>query len=351
MKINPFTLSFGMEPHQYISRYSQTNEITESFTSDNPPTMVYMISGVRGSGKTVMLSNITETFSSMKEWIVINVTPDSDILSSIAAKLYSREDLNKLFVSAKLDISALGIGVSIENSHKIFDIETALEQMLERIAKKGKKVLITIDEITNNEYVKVFVSTYQILIRQKLPVFLLMTGLYDNIYNLQNEKTLTFLYRAPKIMLEPLSLNSIARSYKDILNVDSETASRMSKLTKGYAFAYQVMGFLYWKNITSKNGKPDVDSLLSEYDDLLENYVYEKIWTELSPKEKDIIAVLSKNEITKVEDIRNELSLTSGNMSVYRDRLNKKGLIDTSRFGYLSLKLPRFGEVIGLWID
>ena len=193
MKINPFTLSFGMEPHQYISRYSQTNEITESFTSDNPPTMVYMISGVRGSGKTVMLSNITETFSSMKDWIVINVTPDSDILSSIAAKLYSREDLNKLFVSAKLDISALGIGVSIENSHKIFDIETALEQMLERIAKKGKKVLITIDEITNNEYVKVFVSTYQILIRQKLPVFLLMTGLYDNIRELQDGKNIKFL--------------------------------------------------------------------------------------------------------------------------------------------------------------
>ena len=39
----------------------------------------------------------------------------------------------------------------------------------------------------------------------ELPCVLVMAGLFDNISNLQNEKSLTFLYRAPKkFFLEPL---------------------------------------------------------------------------------------------------------------------------------------------------
>ncbi|MBR4514006.1 MAG: ATP-binding protein [Lachnospiraceae bacterium] len=350
MLSNPFTLSFGEEPSQYISRHQQINEIIDSFSGDTPTAHVYMISGVRGSGKTVMLADISDSFSQKKDWIVISVTPDSDILHSIAAKLYSIPELKKLFTSAKLDLSAFGLGVHIDTANQIFDIDTAIEKMLEQIKKKGRKVLITIDEIVKNDSVKYFAGVFQILVRQKLPVFLLMTGLYDNIYNLQNEKTLTFLYRAPKIALEPLSLNAISRSYESVLKVDRVKADQMAKLTCGYAFAYQVLGYIYWNKFIKKKSSGTIEDLISEYDGLLEEYVYEKLWFELSPKEKDIIAIISERGTVKVEEIRDTLSMTSGNMAVYRDRLIKKGLVDGSRYGYLSLKLPRFGDIIRIWI-
>ena len=351
MPANPFTLSFGMEPLQYISRFSQTDEIVSTFTSESPSTMVYMISGVRGSGKTVMLSSLSEHFEKEKTWIVVNVAPETDILLAIAARLYSINELKKLFVTAKLDLSAFGLGIAIEGGHQIFDIGAALEQMLIHINKRGKRVLILIDEVVSNQYVKIFASEFQLLIRKKLPVFLLMTGLYNNIYNLQNEDTLTFLYRAPKIMLEPLSIGAISRSYEDVLKVDKETALYMAKLTKGYPFAYQVLGYLYWQNICYKKKKMNVDDLLDEYDNILEDYVYEKVWSELSDKEKAIIGFIARKEPAKVADVRETLSISSGNMSVYRDRLVKKGIIDVSRYGYISLSLPRFGEIISVWLD
>ena len=93
-----------------------------------------------------------------------------------------------------------------------------------------------------------------------------------------------------------------------------------------------------------------MDALLPSFDYYLENYVYEKIWSELSPREKKIIAVLDDESPMKVADIRNSLALSSGEFSVYRDRLNKKGLLDISNYGYVSLKLPRFKSVIRLWI-
>lgn len=350
MNSNPFTLSFGMEPVQYISRFSQRNEIIDAFVSDNPSSYVYMITGVRGSGKTVMLSNLSESFEEREDWVVLNVTPDSDILNAVVAKLYSRSDMRKLFVKAKLDLSAFGLGVSIEQGDRIFDMETALERMLLELKGKDKKVLITIDEIMRNEHVKVFASAFQLLLRRKLPVFLIMTGLYENIYNLQNEKTLTFLYRSPKIMMEPLSLGAIARSYGKIFKLTDEDARKMAELTKGYAFAYQALGYLYWRKSKGGIERCSPDDIIPQYDELLESYVYEKIWSELSAREKKIVGLLADRDKVKVADIREELGDSPNAFGVYRDRLKKKGIIDTSTYGSVSLKLPRFGRIISMWI-
>lgn len=64
--------------------------------------------------------------------------------------------------------------------------------MLDVVKKKGKRVLLTIDEVDNSNQLKEFVQIYQSLIRLDYPLMLLMSGLYDNIFRLQNEKALTF---------------------------------------------------------------------------------------------------------------------------------------------------------------
>lgn len=63
---------------------------------------------------------------------------------------------------------------------------------------------------------------------------MIMTGLYENIYELQNERTLTFLYRAPGMELGPLNIGRIAESYKEIFALDDDAAMSMTKATKGY---------------------------------------------------------------------------------------------------------------------
>ncbi|SEP75883.1 hypothetical protein SAMN02910369_00560 [Lachnospiraceae bacterium NE2001] len=63
---NPFTLSFGKEPTEFISRLTQTNEIIDDFNSEDPVSQVYMIIGVRGSGKTVILTKIKKMIYKIK---------------------------------------------------------------------------------------------------------------------------------------------------------------------------------------------------------------------------------------------------------------------------------------------
>lgn len=132
------------------------------------------------------------------------------------AKLNSTKFVQRIIKSAKIDLSFFGFGVAIEGVPPLTDTETAIITILEKLKKQDKRLLITIDEVTNNDYMKVFAGSFQIFVRQDLPVFLLATGLYENIDKLQNEKNLTFLFRAPKIQLKPLNQQAVMNKYKNI---------------------------------------------------------------------------------------------------------------------------------------
>lgn len=339
---NPFTLSFGKKPVQYISRITQTNEIIDTFNAELPSNQIYMITGVRGSGKTVMMTNISTELSQLSNWITVELNPTRDLLQSLAAKLYGIPDLHERFLKAKLDFSAFGLGVSIEHAPPITDIEDVLMHMLTHIRKMGKRLLITIDEVTNSENIKIFTSSFQIFLRDDYPIFLLMTGLYENIYELQNDKALTFLYRAPKLILEPLNYTAVRKSYMDIFQIDLETAETMTTLTKGYPFAYQVLGYLYWNHRNTQL----LEEILPEYDQYLEEYVYSKIWSELSELDKKILAEVATSGECRIKNIREQLDMKSELFSVYRERLKRKGVIDTREYGKIYMALPRFAEFV-----
>ncbi len=68
-----------------------------------------------------------------------------------------------------------------------------------------------------------------------------------------------------------------------------EAAGEMTGLTKGYPFAFQVLGYLYWENREIKT----IEEILAEYDQYLEEYVYDKIWSELSEQDKQILIKMS----------------------------------------------------------
>ena len=203
-------------------------------------------------------------------------------------------------------------------------------------------MLISVDEVTNSEYIRIFASSFQIFLRNDYPIFLLMTGLYENIYNLQNDKVLTFLYRAPKLILEPLNYTAIRKQYMDIFSLDIDAAGELASLTKGYPFAFQVLGYLYWEN----RNKKTLEQILPEYDQYLDEYVYSKIWSELSDLDKKIVTEMSLSGETQVKALRERLDMKSELFSVYRERLKRKGVIISKEYGKVTLALPRFDEFV-----
>ena len=335
--MNPYSLVFGKKPEQYISRPVETEKIKSDFESGDQP--VYIITGVRGSGKTVLMTDVIRSFD-RKEWIVVELNPKRDMLQTFAAKLNSENTFVEIFKNAKINLSFFGIGVEIKGVAPITDMEVALSKMLKALSKKGKKVLIAVDEVVNTEFMQIFVSSFQIFIREDLPLFLLMTGLYENVDALQNEDNLTFLHRAPKIEIRPLNISYIADNYSEVLNIDRETALEYAKLTKGYSFAFQVLGHFLWE----KGGMDK--KVMTEYKHYLFEYVYEKIWSELSNNDKKVCRALSVSKEGKVSEIKELSGMDTNNFNPYRKRLIKRGIVNGDTYGYISFALPMFDEFV-----
>lgn len=221
---NPFSTSFGLEPLSYIKRVGEENRIVEDFCSEHPSNYAYLITGVRGSGKTVLLSSISNRLDKEDEWIVIDPGSKSNLLETIASELYENGKMKHLFAKAEFSFSFQGISLTIHRDNPVSSAFSLLKKMLDHVKKKGMRVLITIDEVDNSQDMKNFMQDYQTLIREGYPVMLLMTGFDRNISKLQDNKSLTFLYRAPKIQLGPLSIATIAARYQKYLESDQETS-------------------------------------------------------------------------------------------------------------------------------
>ena len=334
---NPYSLVFGIEPSERVPRIEKKREIVNSFLENTQ--RVHMITGVRGSGKTVFMTGIRKTFQEMEDWVTVELSTEKDMLSSLVGKLANNESLVSIFKSAKINLSFLGFGLEIKGAAPITDTEVAVQRLLEALKKKGKKLLVAVDEAVDNRYVREFVSVFQILIRDEMPIYLIMTGLFENIDELQNEKNLTFLHRAPKIPLGPLNIGTMAESYKRELKVSDDVSVKMAQLTKGYSFAFQVLGYCSWEN------GGDYEKALPMAKQYLEEYVYDKIWAELSAKDKRILYGAAKTPSGVVKEIRDFLGLGSNEFTPYKKRLIRKGII-SEESGYARFTLPFFDRFV-----
>lgn len=333
---NPYTLVFGQPPVEMIERTAQIDHIVSDFDSASPANYINLITGIRGSGKTVLITEIAKRLEKKKNWIVINLNPQRDLLTGLAARLNSIQSLNKIFREARINLSFLGIGLEIDTVPPITDIEDALFRMLHSIGKRGKKVLVTIDEVTNSKDMRIFASSYQLMLRERLPVFLLMTGLYKNIDSLKNADGMTFLERAPRTVLRSLDLDLIAQNYIRTLKAGQDKAQRLAAMTKGYSFAFQTIGYYAWEHPKSET------NILRDAQNYLFEFAYHKIWSELSRKDREVIIAISKSKTSKIADIREQLHYSSNQFNPYRNRLLKAGIIECPSDGYIELALPFF---------
>ena len=150
---------------------------------------------------------------------------------------------SKDYIDLNMNLSALGIGISAGKNKPKVTADTALKKLIYEINKRKKRILITIDEVRKTPALVEFIQEFQILIREELPIFLIIAGLYEDIESIENTEGLTFFSKSGKIRNDPAKYNIIREDYKETMGLDYETAEKLAIMTlKGYAFAYQAFG-------------------------------------------------------------------------------------------------------------
>ena len=339
---NPYAISFGRIPSQYISRSLLIDDIIETLNSDMIEEQAFKLTGVRGTGKTVTLTAIENELKTDKNWIVVDLKSNSDIMVDLVSELYTNEPFLTQFIDANLNLSAFGIGINVSKKSPASSIDSVLARILAEIGKKKKRILVVVDEARKTDALVDFIQEFQILIRKDLPIFLLAAGLYDDIESIENTDGLTFFLRAKKYDMTPLNIGIIKEDYKKTLGLSENVAYDLAIMTKGYAFAYQAFGKYMWE----AKEKEITPIVLAQVDEALAEKVYNKIWSELAPKDRWYLSFIVQKDSMDATELL-ELTKTKHNQwSEPRKHLIEKGIIDGSQRGIIRLRLPRLKEYV-----
>lgn len=339
---NPYVISFGRIPTQYISRRVLISDIIDALESDIIEEQAYKLTGVRGTGKTVTLTEIEKIIRENDNWIVVGVKSNGNIIEDIIANLYSSVPFLTSFVDANLNLTKFGIGLNLSNKSPVASLDYALKTILREVDRKGMRVLITIDEARKTKHMVDFIQEFQILIREELPVFLIAAGLYEDVESIENAEGLTFFLRAAKYEMTPLNHIFIRNDYEKTLNVSREVAEKMAMITKGYALAYQALGKYMW----DLNVQDITEEVLALLDEALAEKVYRKIWSELAPRDKWFLEYIVKKDKMSATELLKMTNKKHNEWSEPRKRLTEKGIIDTKIRGQIIVCLPRLKEFI-----
>jgi AAA+ ATPase superfamily predicted ATPase len=352
---NPFNPQFGALPNIFIGRKQIIENITFGTQHANSPFRTTIISGIRGSGKTALLSDIKQILSQDKKVIVVDVTAHEQMLDEILQliDIQTQTTLGKSLSSLTgIEINLFGSGVSLSKENPKLSFRVQLDLVLQKLTESGITVVIQIDEVHNNvPQIRELAIAYQHFVRDNRKIALVMAGLPSSVSDVLNDDVLTFLRRSNLIYLTNLDLESATTAFIDVFSeankVYNEQALRLAvKLTEGYAYFYQLVGY-YLFEVTKNIDENLVQETVAMAKQQLYRSVHDLIWKELSDLDKEFLHAMSEDDgDSKTGDIAERLNRNTSTISTYRQRLIDAGVIARSRYGYVKFTLPYMKDYI-----
>ena len=358
-KSDPFTRTPGVAGKAYID-CGVADEIINNFSDNDSAKYVYKLTGLRGSGKSVEYSKVIQTLKEKKDWLVYPLSSSGNVLKTLLARIsaekFIQSDKKTKSVTSKTSVSGnvilasgneeIDITRTISDNDNYYSDEAIIVKMITKANKKGYKVLIAIDDIAKTSDTVYLLSIVGSMLLEGLSVYLLVTGLYENIEEFSSEKNLTFFKRADTREMGALSKYDIEYMYEKLLEIDSSKARELTELSKGYAYAYQVLGSLYF----CKKDNETIDDILPDFSRILFRDSYDLIWKSLSNGEKSMVRCICKSKNKTADEIKS-LMKNPSTYPVYRERLMSKHVVDGSIRGILQINLPQFDAFVNLWGD
>lgn len=342
---NPFNPTFGDVPELFLKsdKVNEVNNIIKMITDSSFARSIF-ITGVRGVGKTSLMMRVIEKLDSNKNFYIVDLINRDGILSSLFRAL--NDQVNSKLKQTLQSISEISIGgVEISREVDAPDVDIALDKLMQGIKKEGKRVVITVDEVTDSKPIRDLIQVFSAFKRKKYPVYLIMTGLPDLVLNLQNNKKLTFLLRSDKIVVSPLERLDIFNTYKKVFSCSNEVATRLTNMTKGYSYAFQLLGYLLFEHINGEMPTmEDIEQIEEDYKNYLYNNAYQKIFSELSEMDKEYLYAVCGNH--KLDEVAKIMGKSNVFVAQYRRRAIERKLVIPIKMGYVAFTLPYFEDYL-----
>ena len=380
---NPFAPGAGSQPPELAGR---TDILTRSHTTlarvqRGRHAKSFMIVGLRGVGKTVLLNKIEEMAEAAGYIAAIVETPENKTLPEllipclrrILLRLDAKEKVNEVvkrglgvlrsFAGAvKVNIGDVELGLTIDPSPGIADsgdIEADLPDLFQAVGEaakaRGKSVAIIIDElqyVKETEFSALIMAVHRVSQKQ-LPLLLIGAGLPQLVGLAGKSKSYAErLFDYPRVDALPaadaaLALSEPAR--REGVEFQRDAIDLIVSLTQGYPYFIQEWGYHTWN---SAAGSPitaeDVVNAGAKAVRSLDESFFRVRFDRITPREKDYMSAMATLGAGphRSGDIAFVMGSTVESVAPLRSSLIRKGMIYSPAHGDTAFTVPLFDEYI-----
>ena len=357
---NPFKPTAGKMPPVVVGREKVPDDFLEGLANgEGAPGRLMRITGPRGSGKTVLLSELA-SIAEDEGWLVVNVSGSGDLLASLSRRLMRKSLFSEIVFKAQSPL------VSIEarrGSASLDDFESILECATRGMTKRGKGLLVTIDEVqdASRDDIREIATAVQFMIRENQNIALVFAGITTGVLDILNGKSVTFLRRAKPEELDAIPLDEVRDSLRDTIansgfQIEEEALALATDATQGYAHLIQLVGYHVWRTAWLRGRRGDGVIVVSVDDatrgvaaarDEFKSAVLETAITGLPKTAIDFILAMSETrDVVSTSKIASMLKRTTGYLSPYRRQLISRQVIEQTAPGYVTFSIPLMKEYL-----
>lgn len=361
--MNPFRPDFGISPRVWAGRQEVLDDYSLAVSVAGTFNRHMVISGARGTGKTALLNEL-EDIARSQGWIILRAFSHRDTTTTLSETTIPqaiRELLSPTATRSVTGASIAGVGSITTNVEKpakpVPTLLTRLRELLDVVEPHGAGVAITVDEIqyTSIEELNILATAVQDLNRDERAISLLVAGVRPGIDELLTHPGTTFMRRAARYHLGPLTqpdttANLMATTENSSITFSEEAAGVAAELIEGYPYFLQLVGALAWARARAEEStevRPEhVHHIRDQAIRLLGSQVYAPEVRDLPAAQLNFLQAISRvmNEehTAHIRDIAAELGRPQRSITDTRGKLIERELIEAAGTGLLRFTLPHF---------
>lgn len=357
---NPFTPTFGQVPTNMAGRNDLIREMARAFDAQTrAPELTMLISGARGSGKTALLSTISNE-AAQRGWVCVSTVSAPDMLEDVLVQAIDKSRHLVSAEDAQMRLTEIGIGQIVNVAWEHADETQAnwrlkMQKLIEELNNADAGLLITVDEVdVSVEEMITLASVYQLFVREDRKVSLVMAGLPYNIEKAKGDRRISFIRRAQQRRLGRIADIEVAEAMRRTIeqggrSIGDEALSVAVEAADGFPFMIQLVGYRMWDQepanpeISPEDARAGAALAYGE----LRTSVLESTYRDLSDGDVAFLrAMLPDENGTPMKVVASRMGKTSSYASTYRERLLRQGIINEPDRNTVGFELPGFRDFL-----
>jgi hypothetical protein len=378
---NPFSPGAGSPPPELAGRgpLLEQAHLTLGRVKAGRPERSFLLVGLRGVGKTVLLNKVRELAADLDYRAVlieahegkplaalllpalrqILISLDRMALISQKAKRGLRV-LRSFFNGLKLKYHDIEIGIDVDPEPGVADsgnLEADLAEVFiavgEAAADRGTAIALIVDEMQylNEEELSALIMAMHQISQRQLPVVLVGAGLPQLVALAGRSKSYAErLFQFPEVgALQPADAAKAVQEpvQEQGVQFTEEALQEIIRQTKGYPYFLQEWGYQAWNLAAgSPIGIEVINEATRESVRRLDANFFRVRFDRLTPREKDYLRALADlgDTAQRSGDIAERLKVKVQSIAPVRNGLIKKGMIYSPAHGDTAFTVPLFSD-------